>query len=135
MVFTGSMERPEQIFDLRLQLRTNEIDVVSKDGVSFKVRVFTAFRIDPEAWDKETYDKLRPMNTILRGADKPNYTKGSFPYSNLRVQAALGVTSTKATTKTPIIYWDQWAINIVEDQTRKVISQKNLDELWRPDRG
>ena len=132
VVFTGSMERPEQIFDLRLQLRTNEIEVVSKDGVSFKVRVFTAFRIDPEVWDKETYDKLRPMNTILRGADKPSYTKGSFPYSNLRVQAALGVTSTKATTKTPIIYWDQWAINIVEDKARKVISQKNLDELWRP---
>jgi regulator of protease activity HflC (stomatin/prohibitin superfamily) len=132
VVFTGSMERPEQIFDLRLQLRTNEIDVVSKDGVSFKVRVFTGFRIDPEAWDKDLYDKLRPMNAILRGADKPTYTKGSFPYSNLRVQAALGVTSTKATTNTPIIYWDQWAVNIVEDKTRKVISQKNLDELWRP---
>lgn len=132
VVFTGRMERPEQIFDLRLQLRTNEIDVVSKDGVSFKVRVFTGFRIDPEVWDKETYDKLRPMNAILRGADKPSYTKGSFPYSSLRIQAALGMTGTKATANNPIIYWDQWAINVVEDQTRKVISQKNLDELWRP---
>jgi hypothetical protein len=135
VVFTGKMERPDQIFDLRLQLRTNEIEAVSKDGVSFKVRFFTGFRIDPEPWDKETYDTLRPMNTILRGADKPNYTQGSFPFSTLRVQAALGTTSTKATTNatnTPIIYWDQWAVNVVEDHTRKVISQKNLDELWRP---
>ncbi len=131
VVFTGKMERPDQIFDLRLQLRTNEIDVVSKDSVSFKVRVFIGFRIDPEAWDKDTYDTLRLMNTILRGADKPNYTKGSFLFSTLRVQAALGITSTKATTNTPIIYWDQWAVNVVEDQARKVISQKSLDELWR----
>lgn len=132
VVFTNYLERPEQVFDLRLQLRTNEIDVVSKDGVSFIVRVFAGFRMDPEAWSKEVYDKLRPMNTILRGADKPSYAKGSFPYSNLRVQAALGITSTKATTGNPIVYWDQWAINVVEDQARKVISQKNLDELWRP---
>lgn len=132
VVFTGKLERPEQIFDLRLQLRTNEIDVVSKDGVSFKARVITAFRMDPDIWEPETYDKLRPMNSILRGADKPSHTKGSFPYSNLRVQAALGSTSTKAAEGNPIIYWDQWALRVVEDQARKVISQKNLDELWRP---
>jgi hypothetical protein len=132
VVFTGYLERAEQVFDLRLQLRTNEIDVVSKDSISFKVRVFTAFRMDPETWDKETYDRLRPMNMILRGANKPSYTKGSFPYSNLRVQAALGITSTKVAEGSPTIYWDQWALSVVEDQARKVISQKNLDELWRP---
>jgi hypothetical protein len=132
IVFTGKLERPEQVFDLRLQTRTNEIDVVSKDGVSFKARVVTAFRMDPETWDKETYDKLRSMNAILRGADKPSYTKGSFPYSNLRVQATLGITSTKAVEGNPTIYWDQWALSVIEDQARKVISQKNLDELWRP---
>ncbi len=132
MVFTGYLERPEQIFDLRLQLRTNEIDVISKDGISFVVRIFTGFRMDPVPWKKEEYDKLRPMNTILRGADKPSFTKGSFPYSNLRVQAALGVTSTKADNEKTTIYWDQWAVNVVEDQARKVISQKKLDELWRP---
>jgi regulator of protease activity HflC (stomatin/prohibitin superfamily) len=134
VVFTGKLEHLEQIFDLRIQLRTSEIDVISKDGVSFKVRVFTTFRIDPETWDKETYDKLRPMNAILRGADIPNHTKGSFSYSNLRIQAALGVTSTRTITEdyNSIIYWDQWALSVVEDQARKVISQKNLDELWRP---
>jgi regulator of protease activity HflC (stomatin/prohibitin superfamily) len=134
VVFTGSLERPFQIFDLRLQVRTNEIEVVSKDGVSFKVRVFTAFRLDPEPWDKETYEKLRRMNPLLRGADKPSYTLGSFPFSHPRIQATLGVTSTKAAVEGTLIYWDQWVLNVVEDMARKVISQKNLDELWRPDK-
>jgi len=132
VTFTSRLERPQQIFDLRMQLRTNEIDVVSKDGISFKARVFTAFRLDPETWDKETYDELRLINTLLRGANKPSYTQGSFPYSNLRVQAALGVTSTNTNAGDITLYWDQWALNIIEDQARKVISQKNLGELWRP---
>lgn len=88
--------------------------------------------MDPEIWDKNTYDTLRPMNNILRGADKPTYTKGSFPFSVLRVQAALGITSTKAAEGNSTIYWDEWALSVIEDQARKVISQKNLDELWRP---
>ncbi len=134
VVFTGKMERPFQVFDLRLQLRTNEIDVVSKDGISFKARVFTAFRLDPEAWDKETYEKMRRTNPILRGADKPTHTLGSFPFSHQRIQATLGVTSTKAALGDQLIYWDQWAVNIVEKTARKVLSQKNLDELWRPAR-
>ena len=132
VVFPGKLERLDQVFDLRLQLRTREIDVISKDGIRIIVRYFTGFRIDNEEWKKEVYDALRPLNLLLRGADKLSYTEGSFSYSHLRVQATLGMTSTKTTTDEKIIYWDQWAVNVIEDQTRKVISQKNLDELWRP---
>jgi hypothetical protein len=132
VVFTSAMERPDQVFDLRLQIRSNEIAVISKDGINFKVRVFMAFRLDPDTWSKELYDQLRPLNSILRGADIPSHTKGSFHYSPQRVQAALGVTGTKAAANNAMIYWDQWALNVVEDQARKIISQKNLDEMWRP---
>ena len=132
VVFMEKMERPFQVIDLRTQVRTSEIDVVSKDGINFKARVFCAFRIDPEPWDNETYEKLRPMNGLLRGANKPNHIEGSFPFSSLRVQAALGTTSTQAT-EDVVIYWDKWALNVVEDAARKVISQKRLDELWRPE--
>jgi hypothetical protein len=131
VVFTDKFERPLQVMDLRLQLRTNEIDVVSKDGIHFKARVFTAFRLDPETWNQETYDKLRVMNPLLRGADRPDYTKGSFPFSHLRVQAAIGVTSSKVTGDVSV-YWDQWVLNIIEDTARQIISQKTLDELWKP---
>jgi hypothetical protein len=132
VVFTSALERTEQVFDLRLQIRSNEIAAISKDGINFKVRVFMAFRLDPETWSKELYNQLRPLNSTLRGADIPSYTKGSFPYSPQRVQAALGVTGTKAAVNNPMIYWDQWALNVVEDQARKIVSQKNLDEMWRP---
>ncbi|MBI5933431.1 MAG: hypothetical protein HY867_06950 [Chloroflexi bacterium] len=132
VAFTGKLERLDQVFDLRLQLRTREIEVVSKDGIRFNVRYFTAFRIDKENWSKELYDKIRPLNPLLRGADKLTHTKGSFPFSHARVQAALGTTSTKAGDPSQLIFWDQWAMNVIEDQARKVISQKNLDEMWRP---
>ncbi len=132
VMFTGKLERLDQVFDLRVQLRTKEIEVVSKDGIHFMARYFTAFRVDNEEWSRDLYNTLRPLNAILRGANKLSHDKGSFPYSNVRVQATLGMTSTKVTPGDSLIYWDQWAMNVIEDQTRKVISQKNLDEMWRP---
>ena len=134
--FIGKLERLDQVFDLRLQLRTREIEVVTKDGIRFIARYFTGFRLDNEEWNKEVYDTVRPLNPLLRGAGKLTITKedSSFQFNLARVQATQNVTSTKADTNEPVIYWDQWAANIVEDQTRKVLSQKNLDELWRPDK-
>jgi len=132
VTFTGKLERLDQIFDLRLQLRSKEIEAVSKDGIHFIVRFFTAFRLDNEEWERERYNLLRRQNPLLRGGNRLSHTKGSFPYSNVRVQATLGVTSTRATPGDPLVYWDQWAMNTVEDQTRQAISQKNLDEMWRP---
>ncbi len=42
VVFTKKLERPLQVMDLRTQLRTSEIDVVSKDGIGFKTRIFAS---------------------------------------------------------------------------------------------
>jgi len=131
LAFTEKMERPFQVVDLRSQIRTTDIDVVSKEGINFKAVVLCGFRMDPDTWDRDTYNKLRSLNSLLRGADKPSYTDGSFPFSSLRIQAALGTTSTQEAGNA-IIYWDQWAVNIIEDAARKVISQKTIDELWRP---
>jgi hypothetical protein len=131
VVYTDKKERPFQIIDLRSQIRTSEIDVVSKDGISFKAIVLAAFRIDPEDWDEDTTNKIVSLNSNLAGANKPNNVDGSFPFSDLRVQAVMGTTSTDAKGDATI-YWDQWALNAVEDAARKIISQKTLDELWRP---
>ncbi len=130
--FTGRLERPEQIFDLRNQLRTDLIEVVSKDGVHFWARYFTAFRIDNEDWSRDLYLDLLKQNNKLSGARRLTYRTGSFPFSHQRVQVTLGTTSTRATEESPLVYWDQWVMNLVEEQTRKVISQKKLDEMWRP---
>ena len=130
--FTGKLERLDQVFDLRLQIRSKEIEVVSKDGVHFTARYFAAFRIDNENWSHDTYIRLLEKDASLHGLNKLTYTDGSFPFSHPRVQLTLGTTSTRVAEGTPLLYWDQWVMNIVEDQVRKVISQKNLDEMWRP---
>ena len=132
VAFTGKLERLDQVFDLRLQLRTREIEAVSRDGVHFRARYFTAFRLDNQAWDRDLYHAMLHKNILLRNADKPGHTEGSFPFSKERIQATLSVTGTRAVSGDPLIYWDQWVMNVVEDQTRKVISQKKLDEMWRP---
>ena len=132
MVFTGKLERPFQIVDLRLQLRTSEIDAISKDGVNFRARVFTAFRMDPEQWDDKTCEEISKRNRSLEGAQSPTYTLGSFPFSHQRIQTALQVTSSKFAPEATPIYWDQWVLNYVEKQARLILSQKSLDELWRP---
>jgi hypothetical protein len=132
VIFTGKSEQPFQIMDLRLQLRANEIEAVTKDGINFIVRVFTAFRLDPEIWDEDTYAKMLEMNPFLQDADKPSHTVGSFPFSHRRVQAAISTTSAKTTEPENPTLWDQWVLNMVDEETRKVVSQKTLDEFWRP---
>jgi len=132
VVFTGKLERPFQIIDLRNQLRSSEIDVVSKDGIHFKANVFAAFRVDPDAWDEQTHDTIGAINPLLKGADQPSYMEGSFPYSHLRVKALLGSISPSSLNDDTLIYWDRWVLSVVEDMARKVISQKRLNELWKP---
>lgn len=132
IVFTGKLERPLQIIDLRLQLRTSEIDVVSKDGIGFKARVFTAFRIDNEDWDQGTLERLAGRNPLLKGAGKLDYTGGSFHYSRQRVLATIRTTGSRVDETEGWVFWDRWALNIVEDTARKVVAEKNLDELWKP---
>lgn len=132
LVFTRKLERPSQIVDLRLQLRTSEIDAISKDGVNFKARVFTAFRMDPEQWDEETRKDVSKLNRSLASAASPTCNLGSFHFSHQRIQTALQVTGSKIGPQETPIYWDQWVLNFVEKQARNILSQKMLDELWRP---
>lgn len=132
VIFTGKLEQPFQIMDLRLQLRTNEIDAVTKDGINVFVRAFTAFRLDPDVWDEDTYAQIVKTNPFLEGADKPSYTVGSFPFSHRRVQATISTASTKISTPESSTLWDQWVLNMVDEEIRKVVSQKTLNEFWRP---
>ncbi len=132
-IFTRKNERPFQVIDLRNQLRSSTIDVISQDGLRYNAEVSMVFRIDPEAWDKETYQDLRRKNPLLRDADKPSNTKGSFVFSPARIRAAMSITGTQAVDVNKIIYWDQWALNVVEEATRKVLSQRTLEQLWRPE--
>lgn len=133
LAFTGFLERPFECIDLRTQLRTTTIDAVSKDGIPFKAVVFTAFAVDKENWSTELYNRLRWINPLLRGGRIPNYRLGSYPFSHSRIRAVLsttGVNSPRDEQETEM-HWNDWVISQVEEAARQVLSQRDLDQLWR----
>lgn len=50
-VFTKAYERPISIIDLRSQLRTLWIDVISNDGIPYRVLLSIVFDVDKERWN------------------------------------------------------------------------------------
>ena len=135
VAFTGYLERPLEVVDLRTQLRSSEIEAVSRDGIPFKAIVFTAFAVDGEKWPQDLYDRLRQANPSLRGGKEPDYTLGSYPFSRARVRAVLSTTGVRASSSesdSPEVHWDDWVLSQVEKAARQVLSQRDLDALWRP---
>ncbi|MCZ2288479.1 MAG: TIR domain-containing protein [Anaerolineales bacterium] len=127
--FINSNDRMEQIFDLRTQNRISDIEVISRDGISFGVRLFSSFRLDPEDWDEETYQKIIHINPDLHSSRSTEKNNGSFPYCSQRILAAFETTSVKSDLINSTFLWDEKVIDIIEAQTRKTISRKNINDL------
>jgi hypothetical protein len=139
IIFTGKLEQPLEVIDLRLQIRSNKIEVISKDGIRFNAVVFAAFRMDHKEWDNKAHARLRSMNPLLQDAKEISHTIGSFPFSHRRIQSTLSVVNAEklgvgevGSKTAKVIPWDQWAMNIINEETRKIASQKTLNEFWRP---
>ena len=135
-VFTQAYERPFKIVDLRTQLRTSWIEVVSSDGILYKTLLFTSFSVDKEKWDRGLYHDLYRKNLQLKDAKEPDYLKGSYHFSRPRVRTLLstiGVSSPPDdSTKTKTANWDERVLYEIEKTAREVLSQRRLDELWQP---
>lgn len=133
-VFTRKKEGPLQVMDLRIQTRTSIIDVVSKDGINFKVEMYVSFQLD--AWKKshDDYSRQDSNNPPLQEAVKPLL-------SDQQIETAIGMTAIQLEKNTTgqqgnntTLYWDHWALNVIEETTRQLISEKKLDELWFVDK-
>ncbi len=149
-VFTEHFERPVQLLDLarsaseaelvgcvdlRTQLRSTPIDAVSKDGHPFQAILFIAFSIDPqEEWPRADYHRLQKANPILKEGRTCDQGTKAYPYNQARVQAALSTTAINDAmpSGSKAIHWDEWVLNQLSEATRLVLSQRNLDEIWRP---
>ena len=135
-VFTKPYESPIAVVDLRTQLRTVWIEVISSDGIPFRALLFTAFRVDKENWDRDLYHKLLRINSMLENAQKPDYTKGSYPFSKSRLRAlfsTIGVSShVDGHEEARIAKWDERTLYQIEKTAREALSQRRLDELWQP---
>jgi hypothetical protein len=137
ILFTRQFERPiDGVIDLRTQLRTFNIDVVSSDGIPYKAVLFTSFKVDGEAYNRNTFNLLRHNERLLKEARNPDFTKGSFPISSLRIRTLLSASGDGSATpdlprKAPI-YWDQMVMYLIEKAACEVLSQMRFDELWLP---
>ncbi len=132
---TRRFERLFEIVDLRTQLRTNEIEAISKDGNPFKAVLFASFAIDRQQWSVADFHRLKTVNPLLKDGRELVHTDGSFPFSPARIRAALSTTGVAVggqDQETAPIHWDDRVMSQLEEAARFVLAQRNLDELWRP---
>jgi hypothetical protein len=145
-VFTEPYERPYQsVIDLRVQLRTFWIDVVSSDGIPYKGLMFTSFRVDKDEWNKDLFIRILKVDQGLKDARKPDYTRGNFPISRPRIKTLLSSTGIKSKIPKPsdsktspssaepaITHWDEIALYAIEKAACDVLSKRRFDETWLP---
>jgi hypothetical protein len=136
-VFTRPYERPFTVVDLRTQLRTSAIEVVSSDGIPYHAVIFAAFSVDREKWNPSLYHRLLHENPILKDAREPDCSKGTYVFSSARMLALFGteaVASSSDASEVKTVDWDQRVLYQLEEATREILSQRRLDELWQPRR-
>jgi hypothetical protein len=137
MDLARSASEPELMgcVDLRTQLRSTVIEAVSKDGHSFQAVLFIAFCIDAQKeWPRAEHHRLQKANTILEAGRVCDRGTEAYPYNAARVQAALSTTAIDDSVSSGMkaIHWDQWVLSRMCEAAQEVLSQRNLDELWRP---
>lgn len=144
IIFTKIYERPVALVDLRTQIRIVEFDATTKDGIAFRAIMFAAFVIDFEDWPKKNWRRadLEQMandihqNPYLEKGIKIDQKIGSYHYSTARVKSVLSTAGINTNPKDgeagPVVNWDDWILKQVESAARQVLSQRTLNELWRP---
>jgi regulator of protease activity HflC (stomatin/prohibitin superfamily) len=128
-------ERLFEVVDLRTQLRSNEIEAISKDGNPFKAILSASFAIDRQEWSVADYHRLKSAAPLLKDGRQLSRNKGSFPFSPARVRAALAMTGVAQGApggESTSVHWDDRVMSQLEEAARYVLAQRNLDELWRP---
>jgi hypothetical protein len=144
VTFTKANHRPIALTDLRKQIRKAELDTTTKDGVPIEAIVFTSFKIDNEDWPKKgwkTKDRNQlaediKANPLLLEGIKIDRKIGVYPYSTARVKSVLstvGINTTPPHDEEDVtVYWDEWVLMQIQNAARQVISQRNLDQMWKP---
>jgi hypothetical protein len=120
VIFTKKYERPVATIDLRTQIRIVDISSTTKDGAPIKAILLAAFRVN------RNEEKGIRLNRRI----------GSFPYASYIVKSLLGKvendTNPPGGTANQIIHWDDWTVKQIANVASLVLSQRNVDNLWRP---
>jgi hypothetical protein len=117
LIFTETYERPKHVVDLRVQLRSFEVEAWTKDGIAVRVVTFIPFQ----------------MGT---GNEKPGLGKG-FPYRSSDVYVAvnaeaLEVDLSQKTEGARKHEWYDLPQLLGEPIVRDLISRYDLDDLYAP---
>ena len=138
ILFTERYERPVAIVDLRTQLRTVvDLKAVTKDGIPITAVLFTSFKIDQDdwsKWSKEDRHRVWRASPILQNGLKIDREIGSYPYSTARVHAVLSTAGVSADDTSPDVYWDEIIVERIAREARIVLSERNLNKLWLPEK-
>ncbi len=145
ILFTEQYDRPVAIVDLRTQRRTTQLKTVTKDGISITAILFISFKIDQDepsewtTWEREERHKLLRASPILQDGKTLDQQIGSFPYSTARVHAALSTLSVEQGSdnkgnQVSLAYWDEIVLQRAIDEARLVLSNRNLNQLWVPEK-
>ncbi len=137
VIYTDMFEKPVALIDLRTHLRTGRIEAITKDGMCIPAIVFMAFAIDKEKWPRADWSKADYSRIKYLIGDNPDldHPQGSYPYSSSRVRAAVntvGINANLSENGRIETSWDEWVVKQVEQAAREVLSDRSLDELWRP---
>ncbi len=138
IVFTKQYEYPLALIDLRTQIRVSTVNTITKDGMEIPAIVFAAFAIDKEAWPKDGWSKafFSKLKFLTGKNFEIDHGDGSYPYSSGRIRSALSTSGINNTVQSEAekaeFFWDDWVVKQIEHATRQVISDRSLDELWRP---
>jgi hypothetical protein len=134
-IFTQPYERPFAVVDLRTQLRTSRIEVVSSDGILYSAILFAAFAVDKEKWSPSLYHRLLHDHPMLKDAKEPDCINGTYIFSRARMLTLFGteaIASSSMASEAQTVPWDQNVLYQLEETAREILSQRRLDELWQP---
>lgn len=132
LIFTSKGDQPFEVIDLRTQTRSSTIRAFSKEGIPFTANVSITFKIDCEEWSPSIFHDLSRTNPILanKGRELDRNLSGLFPYSSVRVKAALYFRSKISQPDGEIERWDDHVLAIAEEAAREILAEHPLIELW-----
>ncbi len=120
LVFTHEAEHLKHLIDLRIQLRSQEFEFLTRDGIPIKVRLSVRFQIDRTEFNRylHAHDPKAPYPRPLK-------------WSNHRVERVLSALPV-ADAEGNLTRWSERVIGAAQGMLRAIIAEYTLDGLLAP---
>jgi hypothetical protein len=138
VVFTRRFEKVFEngVMDLRTQIRTAWVDVISQEGVKYQALMLVVFRINPDlSYYHQELKRICPGQECRQRlrAHCREYQESGLPYVNLRARDALHMTGKKIfrfQDRETALSWDNMVVDQAQEVARQVLANRALSSLW-----